>query len=181
VRQSGGVSRDLPYNIATPVLSNLLASAYTPHTMVATIQLELAQRIVAEPWSKDYSALSAWMQCQADVEIVREMAPTVFWPEPKVQSAIVRITIDPGGACRARFAVLPVHEGVFCIAGNSCGPTWWRHEDRLTSPTSTRSGEMALAPDARTEQLDVPTLLWLAELVRRQAPWAMSREMGRPV
>ncbi len=52
---------NLPYNIATPVLSNLLASQYTPHSMVATIQKELADRIIAQPWSKEYSALSVWM------------------------------------------------------------------------------------------------------------------------
>src|SRR5215204_3023815 len=86
---------NLPYNIATPVLSNLLASEHTPHSMVATIQKELADRMIAQPWSKDYSSLSAWMQCQADVEIVRVMAPSVFWPEPKVDSAIVRIVVDP--------------------------------------------------------------------------------------
>lgn len=85
---------NLPYNIATPVLSNLLTWEYTPHSMVATIQKELGERIVAQPWSKDYGALSVWMQCQADAEIVRIMAPSVFWPEPKVDSAIIRIVVD---------------------------------------------------------------------------------------
>jgi 16S rRNA (adenine1518-N6/adenine1519-N6)-dimethyltransferase len=42
---------NLPYNIATPVLSNLLAWQYTPHSLVATIQKELADRIFAQPWS----------------------------------------------------------------------------------------------------------------------------------
>ena len=55
---------NLPYNIATPVLSNLLACEHVPHSMVATIQKELADRITSEPWSKNYGALSVWMQCQ---------------------------------------------------------------------------------------------------------------------
>ena len=63
--------------------------------MVATIQLELAERIIAKPWSKDYSALSAWIQVQADAEIVREMAPSVFWPVPRVESGLVAFTRRP--------------------------------------------------------------------------------------
>ena len=86
---------NLPYNIATPVLSNLLACEHVPHSLVATIQKELGDRIVAQPWSKDYGALSVWVQCQADAEIVRVMPPSVFWPAPKVHSAIVRIVVDP--------------------------------------------------------------------------------------
>ena len=170
---------NLPYNIATPVLSNLLASEYTPHMMVATIQLELAQRIVAEPWSKDYSALSAWMQCQAAVEIVREMAPSVFWPEPKVQSAIVRITVDP-----ERRAAVPdlrffhqftkaifLHRRKFLRANMVAALKGSLEKPEVDEVLA----EMELAPDARTEQLDVPTLLRLAELVRQRAPaWTMS-------
>ncbi len=82
---------NLPYNIATPILSNLLVAPPLPHLMVATIQKELADRIVARPGTKDYGALSIWMQSQCDVEIVRILPPTVFWPRPKVHSAIVRI------------------------------------------------------------------------------------------
>lgn len=85
---------NLPYNIATPVLSNLLLCPYTPHSMVATIQRELADRIAARPGTKDYGALSVWIQSQCDVGIVRELPPTVFWPRPKVSSAIVRIVVD---------------------------------------------------------------------------------------
>ncbi len=56
-----------------------------------TIQKELAERIVAEPRTKDYGALSIWIQAQAKASIVRVMPPSVFWPRPKVDSAIVDI------------------------------------------------------------------------------------------
>jgi 16S rRNA (adenine1518-N6/adenine1519-N6)-dimethyltransferase len=170
---------NLPYNIATPVLSNLLSCEHVPHTMVATIQLELAERIVAQPWSKDYSALSAWMQCQASVEIVREMAPSVFWPEPKVRSAIVRIIVDP-----EKRAAVPdlryfhqftkaifLHRRKFLranIVAAMKGVLDKADVDQVMA-------EMEFPPDARTEQLDVPTLLRLTELVRARAPdWTMS-------
>src|SRR3954447_2506075 len=86
---------NLPYNIATPLLSNLLLTRHVPHSMTITIQKELAERITAEPSTKDYSALSVWIQSQCHVEIVRIMPPSVFWPAPKVSSAILRIVVDP--------------------------------------------------------------------------------------
>jgi 16S rRNA (adenine1518-N6/adenine1519-N6)-dimethyltransferase len=85
---------NLPYNIATPILGNLLAEDAPPQTMTATIQKELAQRITARPGSKDYSALSIWMQAQCRVEILRLLPPEAFWPRPKVSSAFIQITLD---------------------------------------------------------------------------------------
>ncbi|KKK69962.1 hypothetical protein LCGC14_2928800, partial [marine sediment metagenome] len=85
---------NLPYNVATPILSNLIALDDPPRAMIVTIQKELADRIVAEPRCKDYSALSIWMQSQCRIEIVRILPPTVFWPRPKVTSAIIRVTLD---------------------------------------------------------------------------------------
>ncbi len=57
---------NLPYNIATPLLSNLLLARHVPHSMTATIQKELAERITASPSTKDYSALSVWIQSQCN-------------------------------------------------------------------------------------------------------------------
>ena len=82
---------NLPYNVATPIISNLLRTDLNPNLIVVTIQKELGDRIVANPGTKDYGALSIWIQAQADAEIVRVMSPKVFWPRPKVHSAIVAI------------------------------------------------------------------------------------------
>jgi 16S rRNA (adenine1518-N6/adenine1519-N6)-dimethyltransferase len=82
---------NLPYNVATPIISNLLDMEPWPTRMVTTIQRELAERITAVPRSKDYSALSIWIQAQCRAEIVRIMPPSVFWPRPKVESAILDI------------------------------------------------------------------------------------------
>ncbi len=85
---------NLPYSIATPLMSNLLLTDIPPHSMVVTIQKELADRITAKPGTKDWGALSLWMQSQCKTELVRVMPPTVFWPRPKVNSAILRIIYD---------------------------------------------------------------------------------------
>tara|TARA_B100000700_G_scaffold17150_2_gene16942 strand:+ start:8656 stop:9570 length:915 start_codon:yes stop_codon:yes gene_type:complete len=86
---------NLPYNVATPLISNLLTlDDLVPTSMTVTIQKELAERIVARPGTKDFGALSLWIQTQCNAEIVRIMSPTVFWPRPKVDSAIIHIETD---------------------------------------------------------------------------------------
>lgn len=84
---------NLPYNVATPIISNLLHETPKPDAMVVTIQKELAERIVAPPSTKDYSALSIWMQTMCDAEIVRVLGPKVFWPRPRVESAVLRLNL----------------------------------------------------------------------------------------
>jgi 16S rRNA (adenine1518-N6/adenine1519-N6)-dimethyltransferase len=91
---------NLPYNVATPILGNLLVHPeLRPELMVATIQLELAERMRAAPEEEPYGALSVLIQALADVAIVRTLPPSVFWPRPKVDSAIV--SIRPDAAKRA--------------------------------------------------------------------------------
>ena len=86
---------NLPYNVATPIISNLLLENPPPNTMVVTIQKELADRMIAEPRTKDYSALSVWIQSLCRCEIVRVLSPKVFWPRPNVTSAIIRLDYVP--------------------------------------------------------------------------------------
>lgn len=165
---------NLPYNIATPVLSNLLICEHVPHSMVATIQKELGDRIVAQPRTKDYGALSVWMQSQAKTEIVRIMPPSVFWPAPKVDSAIVRIIVD-----EERRAAIPdlrylhqfvktifIHRRKFLRANVVAAMKGHLTKEEVDEVLA----EMEFAPDTRTEQLDVTTLLKLTERIRARAP-----------
>ena len=82
---------NLPDQIATPLMSNLLLTDVPPYSMTVTIQKEVGDRIVAKPGKKDYGALAVWMQAQCDCHIIRIMPPSVFWPRPKVDSAIVQL------------------------------------------------------------------------------------------
>jgi 16S rRNA (adenine1518-N6/adenine1519-N6)-dimethyltransferase len=82
---------NLPYHIATPLLMNLLVSKYVPASMTVTIQKEVADRLLAAPATHAYGALSVFIQAIADVELARVLPPSVFWPKPKVDSAVVRI------------------------------------------------------------------------------------------
>jgi 16S rRNA (adenine1518-N6/adenine1519-N6)-dimethyltransferase len=82
---------NLPYAVATPVISNFLLSDLVFERMVVTVQLEIAERLSAGPSTKAYGALAVLVQSVADVEVLRKLPPAVFWPRPQVSSAIVRI------------------------------------------------------------------------------------------
>lgn len=82
---------NLPYVIATPLISNLLVARDDIERMVVMVQWEIAERLRATPGTKDYNALSVLVQSVADVEVVRKVLPSNFYPRPKVDSAIVLI------------------------------------------------------------------------------------------
>ena len=86
---------NLPYAVATPVIGNLLISNVPIERMVVMVQWELAERMIAPPSTKEYNSLAVLVQSLADVQIVRRLGPQVFWPAPKVDSAIVRIQPNP--------------------------------------------------------------------------------------
>ncbi len=87
---------NLPYAVATPVIANFLLSDLGIERMVVMVQAEIADRLLAAPGTKDYGALAVFVQSLADVEAVRRrVPPSVFWPRPQVDSAIVRIVPQP--------------------------------------------------------------------------------------
>jgi 16S rRNA (adenine1518-N6/adenine1519-N6)-dimethyltransferase len=91
---------NLPYSVATPVISNLVASDLPWQKMVCTIQLELGEKMIAEPGTSSYGSLSVWLQSQCSVRIIRRLGPKVFWPRPRVNSAIVSIWRHDGRGAR---------------------------------------------------------------------------------
>lgn len=91
---------NLPYVVATPVVGNLLLSDIPVERMVVMVQWEIAERMRAVAGTKDYNALSVLVQSVADVETVRKVGPSNFFPRPKVESAIVMIR--PNAEKRAR-------------------------------------------------------------------------------
>ena len=96
LRQKSGCTNlklvsNLPYAVATPVISNFLLSGLPLQRMVVTVQWEIAERLIARPGTKDYGALSVLVQSLAYVELIRRLPPAVFFPRPQVASAIVRI------------------------------------------------------------------------------------------
>jgi len=161
---------NLPYNVATPIISNLLTVDPFPERMVVTIQKELAQRIVAEPSCKDYSALTIWMQSLCDCEILRILPPSVFWPSPKVDSAIIRVTPNP--VKRSRIADLTYYHThlralFFHRRKFLRSQLFTATQDDLSKPQIDEILEkLELAHNLRAEQLSVEQIIQLLEATR---------------
>jgi len=163
---------NLPYNIATPLITNLLALERPPVLMVVTIQKELADRLAAAPSTKDYGALSIWLQSQCDTSIVRIMPPSVFWPRPKVHSAIVHIETNqqrrdaiPDRAFFQTFVRSMFFHRRKLLRSELLGA----FKKRLGKPeVDAILADAGIDGTVRAETLDVDTMLGLCEKVRTQ-------------
>lgn len=173
---------NLPYNVATPLIMNLLVHPeLCPAKIVVTIQLELADRMRAAPGSDAYGALSVLIQAIADCELVRALPPTVFWPRPKVESAVVAIT--PDASKRAQIQDLPWFQSVVRQVflhrrKNLRGALHSAYGDNITKPEIDALLELiGLNSQIRAEAMNVEEFRALAEALRgRLGP---SAEVGQ--
>jgi 16S rRNA (adenine1518-N6/adenine1519-N6)-dimethyltransferase len=88
----GVLAGNLPYYVATPLISKYLHSPGLLRQAVFLIQKEVAERITAKPGVRDYGYLSVECQLLADVEYLFSVPPGAFQPPPKVDSAVIRLT-----------------------------------------------------------------------------------------
>jgi len=95
---------NLPYQIATPLVVDLVLDPDPPERLVFTVQEEVAARLAAAPATRAYGPVGVLIQAVADVEVLRRLPPDVFWPCPAVESAMVRVR--PSAAKRDRVADL---------------------------------------------------------------------------
>jgi 16S rRNA (adenine1518-N6/adenine1519-N6)-dimethyltransferase len=86
---------NLPYYITSDILLRLFDYSKYFETIVILVQREVADRIAAEPGSRDYGLLSATAQLYARVEKLFTLPPGAFSPPPKVHSTALRLTIAP--------------------------------------------------------------------------------------
>ena len=118
---------NLPYHVATPLITNFLVHPdLCPELLVVTIQREMADRLCATPATPAYGAVSVVVQALADVSLIRSLPPSVFWPRPKVDSAVL-----PSGPVRQGEPVLATSPGfsLWCarfssIVASTCGTPW---------------------------------------------------------
>ncbi len=85
------LAANLPYNIATVLLLGWLEKAASFKSMTLMFQKEVAERITAEPRTKDYGRLSVMTQWLCDAEKMFDIPPSAFTPPPKVTSSVVHI------------------------------------------------------------------------------------------
>jgi 16S rRNA (adenine1518-N6/adenine1519-N6)-dimethyltransferase len=88
------VAANLPYYITTPLIMRFLESRLPVTSLTVMVQKEVADRLIAKPSTPEYGAITLAVRQRGDAKIVRKVSKNMFYPAPKVDSAVVRIDIN---------------------------------------------------------------------------------------
>jgi 16S rRNA (adenine1518-N6/adenine1519-N6)-dimethyltransferase len=87
------VVANLPYYVTTPILMRFLEERLPVSEIVVMIQKEVAERMTASPSTKAYGSLSIAVQYYCEAAVVQKVPPTVFMPQPSVESLVIRLKL----------------------------------------------------------------------------------------
>lgn len=85
---------NLPYYITSPLIFKFLSQSSRVKSLTLMVQKEVAERIIAKPGSKNYGVLSIMCQFYSNPKIMRIVGKQMFFPQPKVDSALINLEID---------------------------------------------------------------------------------------
>jgi 16S rRNA (adenine1518-N6/adenine1519-N6)-dimethyltransferase len=160
---------NLPYGITSQILLKLAASHAAIDRVVLMVQREVADRVVAEPGSRDYGLLSVTVQMYGPVQRLFTLPPEAFSPPPDVHSTVFRWRFAP------RFEELGVEEAGFPRFVRTCFA-----QKRKTLANNLRAAgispanvsaalsEAAVDSKARAEALPIETLAALSRCLKRE-------------
>jgi 16S rRNA (adenine1518-N6/adenine1519-N6)-dimethyltransferase len=149
---------NLPYNISSPLLLKFLEHPSPISLCLLTLQKEMARRLSASPCTHDYGALTLRVQLHHRVKYLRSVPGTVFFPQPDVDSAVLRLApLDP--------VQLPEHDDHLLLKLIRIGFSQRRKQLRkllreYASDWNTVASCLNIDPNARGEELSL--LQWIA-------------------
>ena len=162
---------NLPYYITSPVLTRLLESRCFSAVTVM-VQKEVAQRICARAGTADYSAFTVFCQYYAVPELLFDVPPSCFIPQPKVTSAVLRLNVRTEPVCEI------TSEKMFFRVVKAA---FAQRRKTLLNALSSGLGELSkealselltgcgLAPSVRGETLDIPAFARIANALSARA------------
>lgn len=162
---------NLPYYITSPVLAALLESR-SFEAVTVMVQKEVAQRICARAGTADYSAFTVFCQYYAVPELLFDVPPSCFIPQPKVTSAVLRLNVRTEPVCEV------TSEKMFFRVVKAA---FAQRRKTLLNALSSGLGELSkealselltgcgLAPSARGETLDIPAFARIANALSARA------------
>ena len=157
------VIANLPYNVATPLLVGWLRQAASWERLTLMFQLEVAERICAEPGSDAYGRLAVLAQWTGTATILTRIPAAAFWPPPKVVSAVISLiphAIQPSAS-------------LFSAMERVTAAAFGQRRKMLRGALRALGGEALLAqagiaPERRAETLSIDEFDRLAKLVAGQ-------------
>jgi 16S rRNA (adenine1518-N6/adenine1519-N6)-dimethyltransferase len=161
---------NLPYGAGTPILLGLLGLEAPPDELTVMVQLEVAEKLLAGPEDPEYGAPSVVVGLKAAGHILRRFGPQVFWPQPRVRSALLRLVPvrpsplvpeehEPFGAFVTALFTLRRKVLVSTLKHVVAGLDAARAERALS--------EVGLAPQQRAQEVAPPRMLALWRLLAR--------------
>jgi 16S rRNA (adenine1518-N6/adenine1519-N6)-dimethyltransferase len=142
---------NLPYNVATPLVLDLLDGVPVIDRMLVMVQREVGERLAAAPGSGAYGIPSVKVAYWATAHVVGRVPPTVFLPKPKVESALVQIVRRPAGP-----ATDADPERLFTLVRAGFGQRRKMLRRSLAALVDADAFERAgIRPEARAEELSV--------------------------
>jgi 16S rRNA (adenine1518-N6/adenine1519-N6)-dimethyltransferase len=158
---------NLPYNVSSPILSRVLGLHRSRGGIVdATfmLQREVAERIESGPGSKDYGVLSILVQLHADVRRLLTLPPGAFRPQPKVHSAVVRLSFRPPAVVlRDEQLFERMVKTMFMQRRKTLSNALKPFADTRNRPASAALADAGIDPRRRPETLQLTELARLAD------------------
>jgi 16S rRNA (adenine1518-N6/adenine1519-N6)-dimethyltransferase len=158
---------NLPYNVAVPVLVDMLDRGPRITEYLVMVQREVGERLTAKPGDDAYGAASVRVAYRARAELVRRVPADVFWPRPKVESVTVRLTPHPAPVDADRAALFRVVDEGFAERRKTMGNALRRLGLDASSAARVLS-ESGVESDIRAERLGLPEFARIAEALRRE-------------
>src|SRR5262245_12511438 len=161
---------NLPYSVASPILVELTQVERCPQRMVVTVQLEVAQRILAVPGNRDYGVLSLLLHLHYESKGFFKIPASCFFPEPDVDSACVTLTRRP------RPLLTPEQSRMFTkIVKRSFSQRRKMllkllKEDWPLQRLTAALDRLQLAPQVRAETVSLEQFVRLTEMMHASAP-----------
>jgi 16S rRNA (adenine1518-N6/adenine1519-N6)-dimethyltransferase len=158
---------NLPYNVSVPVLLHLLEVVPSIRTALVMVQKEVAERLAAEPGSRTYGIPSLKARWYGEVRMAGNIGRNVFWPEPNVDSALVRVDRREQPTCESS------REWVFRVIDTAFAQRRKSLRGALAQLAGTPdAAEQALRaagidPGRRGESLALPEFIALADSLHR--------------
>ncbi len=157
---------NLPYYITTPIIFKFLENATKLKSMAIMVQLEVAERLVAKPNTKDYGAITPAIDYRATAKIIKKVSRNMFTPVPNVDSAIVKIDFEENKYKIDNTKVLDdTIKCVFAMRRKTIEnniKSYFKFSSELTNKIVLEAG---IKTGARGETLDTETLVRLSNTI----------------
>ena len=157
---------NLPYNIATPLMAKLLHEVPQIADFVIMVQKEVGERLVSGPGSKSYAGISVLVAYHCETRTLGKVPPTVFWPVPKVESLLVRLTRRPPPVEVEDAELMRVVRAAFGQRRKTLRNSLAAGLDLPVADVEAAIALAGVAPDARAENLGLEEFAELAGALR---------------